>query len=412
MGTGQAGAVLFPSVDRALFAATFVERLRGSGLRPALVATEHFAQALAIADPRTSDELYWVARVCLVDDVAQLEVFDRVFAAVFQAARPGVDPASRRTPLVPPPAAPDDVHVGIPRQDAREAGGGSVPWVTAPNAATDEDAGPASESVVPELRPSARERLAEVPFDQLDEADLLRVGAAIETAARRWPTRRARRLRRDPSGRTVDRRRTLRAALRTGGEPVALARAERIHRPRSVVMLADVSGSMQTYARAYLHLLRGLGRIVDAETFAFATRLTRLTPVLRNRDPRTAVERATEQVTDRFSGTRIAHSIRTLLRHPTWSTSVRGAVVVIASDGWDSDPPEELAARMQRLARMSERVVWVNPRVAAPGFEPTTAGMAAALPHCDRLVSGHSLAAMEELFDAMVVRGTPGAGHA
>lgn len=170
-------------------------------------------------------------------------------------------------------------------------------------------------------------------------------------------------------------------------------------------MLADVSGSMQPFARAYLHLMRALGRSVDAETFAFSTRLTRLTPSLRHRDVRTAIERASEEVDDRFTGTRIATSLGTLLRHPSWSTLVRGSVVIIASDGWDTDPPEELDARMRRLARMAHRIIWVNPRSAGAGYEPLAAGMAAALPHCDAFLSGHSLAAVEDLLTAITVAG-------
>lgn len=399
-------STLFPSVDRALFAAALTERLRAAGLSPALSATERFTEALAIADPRTQGELYWVARVCLVDDVDQLPAFDRVMAAVLGSVVPGLDPVSRREGLPSPPVRDGDAHARVRGERARLEGGGGVPWATRPPAAGDDDADGDDDpsTSLPELRPSDRERLADVPFDELDPDDLARIGAAIEDAARRWPTRRARRLRRAQHGRTIDPRRTIRQSLRTAGEPIHLARVAHVHRPRRVVMLADVSGSMQTYVRAYLHLLRGLGRGVDAETFAFATRLTRITPALRHRDPRRAVELATAEVTDRYAGTRIASCLRELLRHPTWSATVRGAVVIIASDGWDSDPPDELDAHLERLARMAERIVWVNPRVAAPGFSPDTAGMSTAVPHCDRLVSGHSLAAMDELFAALVER--------
>lgn len=405
-------STLFPSVDRALFAAALTERLRAAGLRPALAATERFSQGLAIADPRTQTELYWVARACLVDDVDQLTAFDRVMAAVLGSVIPGLDPVSRRNGLPAPPARQDDAHASVRGERARLEGGGGVPWATRPPAAGDDDAGPDDDPAtsLPELRPSDRERLADVPFDELDPDDLARIGAAIEQAARRWPTRRARRTRPARHGRTIDPRRTLRRSLRTAGEPIHLARVSHVRRPRRVVMLADVSGSMQTYVRAYLHLLRGLGRGVDAETFAFATRLTRITPELRHRDPRRAVALATEEVTDRYAGTRIASCLRELLRQPTWGATVRGAVVIIASDGWDSDPPDELDAQLRRLARMAERIVWVNPRLAAPGFTPSTAGMSTAVPHCDRLVSGHSLAAMDELFAALTDR--HGGAHA
>lgn len=399
-------SALFPSVDRALFAAALTERLRSAGLSPALAATERFSEALAIADPRTRGELYWVARTCLIDDVDQLPAFDRVMAAVLGSMLPGIDPVSRRNDVPAPPVREEDAHASVRGERARLEGGGGVPWVTRPPAAGEDDPDPADDPAtsLPELRPSDRDRLADVPFDELDPDDLARIGAAIEDAARAWPTRRARRTRPARHGRAIDPRRTIRRSLRTAGEPIHLSHVARIRRPRRVVMLADVSGSMQTYVRAYLHLLRGLGRGVEAETFAFATRLTRITPALRHRDPRTAVALATEEVTDRYAGTRIASCLGQLLQHPTWGTTVRGAVVIIASDGWDSDPPGELADQLRRLARRAERIVWVNPRAAAPGFRPATAGMAAAVPHCDTLVSGHSLAAMDELFAALVER--------
>lgn len=392
---------LFRRVDRAAFAAALSSRLRDAGLELPLASTERFAEALAIARPRTRTEMYWTARTCLVDDVSQHETFDRVFAAVF-GGDSSLSPVDRQQP-VPAPRADtrdEEVHRRVPANAARQAGGGGVPWLTPPSATESDDELDAGLRL-PELLPSALASVADVPFDALDDDELDAVGAYLEAAVVDWPRRRARRRRRSSRGRSIDHRHTLRAAMRTAGEPVTLRFAERLHRPRRVVMLADVSGSMQTYARAYLHVMRALGRMADAETFAFATRLTRLTPTLLHRDPRTAIERATAEVDDRFSGTRIASSIRQLLQSPTWSTFVRGSIVVVASDGWDTDPPAELEARMQRLSRLADRIVWVNPRSAAAGFQPLVGGMAASLPHCDAMVSGHSLAAMQDLFGAI-----------
>jgi len=166
-------------------------------------------------------------------------------------------------------------------------------------------------------------------------------------------------------------------------------------------MLADVSGSMQTFVRPYLHVLRALATRVDAEAFVFSTTITRITPALRRADPLQAIDAVTDLVDDRFSGTKIASSLQTVLSHKTWSATLRGSVVLIASDGWDTDPPEQMAIRMSRLARMAHRVVWINPRVAADEFEPLVGGMAAALPHCDELLSGHSLRAMREVLLAI-----------
>jgi hypothetical protein len=178
---------------------------------------------------------------------------------------------------------------------------------------------------------------------------------------------------------------TIARARRTGWEPVELVRVAPVPRQRKVVMLCDVSQSMQPQVTAYFHLMRALATVAGGETFAFATRLTRLTPVLRHKSAELAVSLATERVTDRFGGTRIAASVTELLASHHGS-AVRGGIVVIGSDGWDSEPPEELARAMARLRRRAHRVVWVNPRAAAPGFQPLVGTMAAALPYVDVLL--------------------------
>lgn len=401
MSVAAPGVALFAGVDRALLAASFCERLRRAGIEPGLVATNRFAAALAVADPRSIRELYWVARTTLLDDVAQVPVFDRVFGAVFEQWFSGRDEAVG-TPDVPQtPRHEEDVHTPVRGDDrARLPGGGGVPWATPPSAAAD-DGGTDEGATVDELSPSAVAELADTPFDRLDERQLAAVGAALERLAPRWPARRSRRVRAARGGAALDRRRTLHAALRTGGEPLRLHRSDRVPRPRRIVVIADVSGSMETWTRAYLHVLRALGRHVGAEAFAFSTDVTRITAALRHRSAVEAVARATALVEDRFSGTRIATSIGTLFGDPAWSTLLRGAIVIVVSDGADTDPPELLAARMRRLQRMAHRVVWVNPRAASSGYEPSVAGMAAALPHCDDLVAGHTLTAVQELFETL-----------
>lgn len=395
----RAGGTLLAGVDRALLAAAFAERLHAAGIGASQVCTNRFAAALAVVDPRTTTELYWVARTSLVDDVEQLEVFDRVFEAVFGGGALSLDPIRRAAGAAPPPRE-DSVDVPVRAESARLPGGGGVAWATAPSAAAEDDAQDEG-SLIAELSPAYEEQLSDVPFDQLDERELALVGALVEQLATRWPMRPARRRRRSHRGSAVDHRRTLRAALRTGGEPVRLVRSTQVRRPRRVVVLADVSASMRTWTRVHLHLLRALGRHGGAEAFLFATGVTRVTAALRHRSPQVAVERANEAVADRFGGTRIASAVATLLRDPAWSTLLRGAVVVVVSDGWDADDPVELDRRMRRLHRMAHRVVWVNPRTAAPGYEPLVGGMAAAGPHCDAVVSGHTLAAVAELFELL-----------
>jgi uncharacterized protein with von Willebrand factor type A (vWA) domain len=176
-------------------------------------------------------------------------------------------------------------------------------------------------------------------------------------------------------------------------------------------MLCDVSRSMQAQAVAYLHLMRALALGADAELFAFATTLTRLTPVLAHRSAEVAVERATAKVADRFGGTRIAANVRALLSSHHGGR-VRGAIVIIGSDGWDSDPPEELAAAMARLRRRAYRVTWMNPRAGAPGFEPRVASMAAALPYCDELLPAGTFRSLRHVISTIGVGGGRSVPHA
>lgn len=391
---------LFRGVDRAAFAAALSEALRRAGVGQTPGITARFVAALAVATPRTRDELYWVARVALVTHADDLAAFERVFAATFDAGGSRADPHARRSPL-PVDGADRTVPPGQATSGdgtARTPGGGPLPWVASADVPrrTDE---PTPTWAVP--LPVAVAAQRDVPFDQLDPAQLVLLGRCLERAASVWPHRPARRQRVATRG-PLDLRRTVRTALRTAGEPVELVRHRPVHRPRPVVALVDVSGSMEPYARAYLHLVRALDQHRATQTFAFATELTRLTPVLRHRDATAAVDAATLAVTDRFSGTRIATSLGQLLDHPVWSTTARGAVVLIASDGADADPPDLLARRLARLARLCHRLVWVNPRRAAPGYRAEVAGMVAATPYCDAIVSGHSMAAVVDLLADLV----------
>jgi uncharacterized protein with von Willebrand factor type A (vWA) domain len=240
-----------------------------------------------------------------------------------------------------------------------------------------------------------------VPFDELDETQLALVEEWLEDALLRWPTRRSRRRRVHPSGRRVALRETVAASRRTGWEPLRLARTRAVLRPRPVTMVTDVSASMQPYASTYLHLMRALARSGRAETFAFSTSLTRLTPALRQRSAEDAMALATDAVPDRYGGTQLAASLRDLLvsRH---GNALRGGVVVIASDGWDSDDPARLRAVLARVRLRAHRVVWLNPRVAAPGFQPLVASMAAALPFCDALLPAHTVNALTDALDAIL----------
>ena len=373
---------LFRGVDRAAFAVALATRLRSRGSPVGFTAIEDLVRALAAVEPDSRSRLYWTCRITLVRRHRELKVFDAVFDAVFNGAMLEMDPHARRRPR--PGSANDDRLVPVRGTAHDDADGAGLPWATLP--AVTATAEPSDRAfAIPERLPAAVAGLADKPFNELSQSDMQLLGQWLRSAVDQWPTRRSRRLAVDPGGQRVALRPTIARSRRTGWEPIELVRVTPVMRPRRVVMLCDVSQSMQAQATAYFHLMRALTLTVDAEVFAFATRLTRLTPVLAHRSAEVAIEQATAKVVDRFGGTRIATNLQTLLSS-TRGDSVRGAVVIVGSDGWDSDTPEALAAAMARLHRRAHRVIWLNPRAAAPGFEPRVATMAAALPFCDRLL--------------------------
>ncbi len=403
------GGALFAGVDRAVFAAAFADRLRRAGIDAAFTSIERFTMALDVVGPIDLDDLYWVARLSFVGRHAQIAAFDAVFAAIFDTEA-GWSPTSRRGRQQPEGGSDRDRLVRIGRSSADDpATGGGVPWATLPSidAAQDRnaDSDARDESIddlaIPELGPSSVDSTIDRPFDSLDEAELERVGRMLEASITSFPQRRSRRRRPSHSGGEFAMRRTLRGAMHTGGEVMHLERTTRRPQPRRIVVVLDVSGSMEAYARAYLHLVRPLAAEHRAEVFAFATDLTRITASVRLRSPADAIDHMSAAIGDRFSGTRVATSLHTLLHHRTWSSTVRGAVVVICSDGWDSDDPVELGRMMRRLSLLAHRVIWVNPRAAAVGFEPIAGGMAAALPHCDHFLAGHTARSMQDVIAAV-----------
>jgi len=190
----------------------------------------------------------------------------------------------------------------------------------------------------------------------------------------------------------------IRRSLRTGGDPVDRPLRARKTVPRRLVLLCDVSGSMDSYARElllFLHAAVGAGRGVEA--FAFGTRLSRLTPDLATRDPVAALARCTAEVVDWGSGTRIGASLREFNEVYGRRGMSRGAIVVIASDGWEREDPTLVGREMARLARAAYAVVWVNPLKGNPDYQPLAGGMRAALPFVDRFLAGHNLRSLEEL---------------
>jgi hypothetical protein len=248
---------------------------------------------------------------------------------------------------------------------------------------------------------SVAERLAGTDFAELTPEELALLAGVMRRLTLAVPMRRSRRQRRGPRGRQADLRETLRHARRTGGHPFGLIKKNPTRQARKLVVLCDVSGSMEPYARAMLQLLYCAAGGARAEVFCFATRLTRLTRALAQAQPGRALQEAGQAAPDWLGGTRIGASLKAFNDGFGQRGLARGAVVVVVSDGWDTGDPAEVRREMQRLSRLAFRIVWVNPRSHRPGYQPLAGGMAAAWPYCDAVVSAHRLDALDELTAAL-----------
>ena len=381
-------------LDLPAVAGAFGRRLHDAGLPVSAERAAWFTRALTAVEPVSRRRLYWTARGVFVSDRTQVPAFDAVFRDVFGSGDAKRDePAIEGEPSQAPPA-----------DEARRttSGDGETPprsGTPSPSAAT-QPAGAVHDVPVPVLA-SEEEVLRSKRFDALSADELARLYRLMSHIRVATPLRRTRRAERQRHGERIDMRRTLRGSLRTGGDPMRLARRRRRVVPRRLVMLCDISGSMEPYARAYLQFLTAAGAESSAEAFVFATRLTRLTRALRSRNPERAIQRAATTAPDWSSGTRIGDALKTFNDRHGRRGMARGAVVVILSDGWERGDPALVSREMERLRRLAHRIVWVNPRVSARGFEARAGGLAAALPFCDALVSGHSLDALEEVVDAI-----------
>jgi uncharacterized protein len=385
-------------LDLPALAAGFGQRLRAAGVPMTPGRVADLARALALVRPISRRRLYWTARAVLVSDPTQVAAFDSVFRAVFGDGRSeeSFDLDEVRTVAV---AAPPDDQ---PRAEHRTVGGEAGATTPAPAPARGEGDEDGPEVEMPVAMASDEERLAAKSFDALEPFELAQLHRLMTRLQLETPRRRTRRYEQGRHGQHVDLRRTLRASLRTGGDPIRLARRRRRVAARRLVMLCDISGSMEPYARAYLQFLTcAAGSGPNAEAFVFATRLTRLTRALASRHPERAIERAAAAAPDWSSGTRIGDALKTFTDRHGRRGMARGAVVVILSDGWERGDPALVGREMARLSRLAHRIVWVNPRVSASAFSVQAGGMVAALPHCDALVSGHSFEALGEVAAAI-----------
>ncbi|MXM66850.1 VWA domain-containing protein [Streptomyces sp. HUCO-GS316] len=368
-------------------AASFTAALHDAGIAVGPDRTRSFARALTLLEPSTTRDLRHCALATLVSDPEQIEPFDAVFGEVFGGpADPG---AQRGQPGDPARSLPHTLPGRVPGTHRATADGRS------------REAGAEQREAPLPLAASPLDRLATRDFADLSPDELARLSDVMRTLVLRTPTRPSRRRRTAHHGTRVDVRRTLAISRRTGGYPLRLRRFVPRTRPRDLIVLCDISGSMEPYARAMLQLLYCATRAAHAEVFTFATRLTRLTPALRRARPEDALARAGRAAPDWSGGTRIADCLAEFNERFGRRGMAHGAVVAIISDGWDTGAPADLATHMARLSRVAHRVVWVNPRTASPRYRPLVAGMAAALPYCDAVVSAHSFAALDEFTTAL-----------
>ena len=315
----------------------FARALREEGLAVGPGRIVEFCRAAAALP---AGDLYWAGRLTLVSRPEEIPVYDRVFHGVVEEQ---------------PPAE----LVQVVEEEVALA--------------------------------SPQEVLRTKRFDELTDEELVQLAELMKRLRLTVPSRRTRRREAARAG-APDLRRTLRRSFRTGGEPVERAWQTRRRRRRRLVLLLDVSGSMADYSRALVLFARAaLQAEAGWEAFCFGTRLTRVTRALSAPDAQDALRRAAEEVVDWNGGTRIGDAVRALAR----TNVVRGAVVVICSDGLDVGEPEVLRTEMARLSRLAHRVVWLNPLKADPAYEPLARGMSAALPHVDVFLSGHNLASLE-----------------
>jgi len=363
--------------------ARFATLLRRSGLPVTLVEVTDAVRALDHLDIADRRELYFGLRACFVTRPEEVPPFDRCFEAFWSLA-PDADDSSG---FIPAPAIDDESGAGLVKSDQKREALALDSWGEEESA---ESGDPLSVPLASEAEALVHQDFATFGADQLD--DLLKLTVKI---ARRLAHRLSRRRRPVKRRGRVDLRRTLRANL-TRGDLIELRYRERKRKKVRLVLLCDVSGSMDLYSRFLLQFLFALQNVFGrVETFIFSTRLTRVTEHLRGRSYRQVLRRLTE-VRDWSGGTRIGESLAQFNRE--WPHLVdRRTIVIVLSDGWDTGEPDVLATELMRIKRRAARVIWLNPLLGNPSYEPLTRGMAAALPLIDDFAAGHNLAALRDL---------------
>ncbi|MCY4367838.1 MAG: VWA domain-containing protein [bacterium] len=362
----------------------FGRLLRAHGVNVGAGQVLSYARAVADLDPADIGDLYWAGRVTLVNRQPDVAIYDAAFDAFFVGSENDSQP-----PMLALATAdgdgenPESVSFGTDQRQLEilEAGDEELPAAGGPRA-------------------SSAETLRNKHFDRWTDEEFRQLARLLPGL--HLPRKLSRRTRPSPRGPRIDLRRSVRDSLRHGGDLFRLRRRLRVERPRSIVLIVDVSGSMAGFSRALVQFSFGMSRASQrVEVFCFGTRLTRLTNAMRVRDPNSALDEATELVVDWDGGTRIGESLATYVRRWGKYRFNRGAIVIICSDGLERGAPDRLAWAMQRLSRQAHAVIWVNPLAGDPNFQPLARGLVAALPHVDELIAGHTIKGLEDLARAL-----------
>lgn len=386
-------------------AVVFTRALRSAGVPTDLRGALDFARALTLVEIGDRTQVHAAGAAILCRRHADLAVYDAVFDQFWRRHVARIVPTAASAQA--PTRQPKEGEQGVVAPDSNaERDGRRSGRPGQPQPGEDEDGAeprPGDGRVVSPRAFSIAEAFSHREFDRMTAAELRDAERLIDLLRPRLETRLTRRYEHHRHGRRLAPRAMYRRNLATGGDPVAWVWRRRVRRPRSIVVLCDVSGSMERHARLLLRFVQALSRAsgVRTESFVFGTRLTRITHELRGRDPDLAIRRVSETVDDWSGGTRIGESLRTF--NQRWARRVlrTSGVVIVVSDGWDRGDPALVGIETARLQRNCHRLIWLNPLAGVDGYEPLAAGMAAAYPSIDDFLPIHDLASLERLGEVL-----------
>jgi uncharacterized protein with von Willebrand factor type A (vWA) domain len=385
-------------------AVLFTRALRSAGVSTDLRGAVDFARVLTLVDIGDRAQVHAAGQAIFCRRHADLRVYDGVFDQFWRRHVARIVPPAPRAEG-PQPRPPDGGEPGAaPESTAERQGRRAGRPDQAEQPSDDRVEADAGEGRLVSPRAfSTAEALAHREFDRMSSAELRDAERLIDLLRPRLATRLTRRYEHHPHGRRLAPRAMYRRNLATGGDLLEWVWRRRARRPRSIIVLCDVSGSMERHARLLLRFVQALTRAsgVRTESFVFGTRLTRITHELRGRDPDRAIQRVSETVSDWSGGTRIGESLRTF--NLRWSRRVlrSSGVVIVVSDGWDRGDPALVGEEVARLQRSCHRLVWLNPLAGVDGYEPLAAGMAAAYPWIDDFLPIHTVASLERLGEVL-----------